>query len=173
MLISRRHCVAALFAAIACLAVPHCVVAQSEMDQTALEKARELMALYEQQDVMGDFPDRSARNITKVLEQQNPGKAQEIGDLIAAKIQPMMRGRLPEFYESIAAIYAQHFTAGELQDLIDFFGTSTGQKFTKERWAMTAERYAMGVRWASKVTHEILGDLTPELQKRGLRISQD
>lgn len=147
--------------------------AQSAADADTLAKARELMTLYERQDAMGDFLDRSVIGISTALEQQNSGKTDEIDELVTTKFLPMVRARLPEFYESVAAVYAEHFTSEELQELIEFFGTATGQKFAKERWAMTAETYVLGVRWTSKVAHEVLEELTPELRKRGLKISLD
>lgn len=65
------------------------------------------------------------------MESEYPGIMSDIGDAILPIINQSMRSRLPALQERQAALYAKTFDASELDYLISFYGSPTGQKMIK------------------------------------------
>ncbi|UTW44486.1 DUF2059 domain-containing protein [bacterium SCSIO 12696] len=89
--------------------------------QAQLDAADELLAMMDMDKMMGE----SVEQMLNLQIQQNPALAQFKDIMIKFLSEHLSYASLkPE----MVAIYAEAFTADELQDLIDFYKTPTGQK---------------------------------------------
>lgn len=100
-----------------------------------LEQARALTALEVESGALDEMLDEGAalaRDATKDLLMLELEREPTMEDL--AKVEAIMRASLAEFLtaelwqETVAAVYAENFTAAELQQTVAFYGSPTGQK---------------------------------------------
>jgi hypothetical protein len=146
-------------------------VAQSDrpVDATALAAARSCMEKTGMSSLMRIVLNSSAQNMRRVLEAANPGKEAAIGEVMTMMVEEFDH-RLPLLIEAVAMVYAQHFTAEELGEINRFYDTPTGQKLIKELPALMQEGQAVGGRIGLQIAQEVLRKLTPELEKRELKL---
>ena len=105
------------------------------------EKALKLAAILNSEDIIVGQSDDNAKNmalgLTQALpelaemESESPGILSDIADAILPIINRSLRTRLPTLQERQAALYAKTFDASELDYLIGFYGSPTGQKIVK------------------------------------------
>jgi hypothetical protein len=75
-----------------------------------------------------------------------------------------MVGRRPELDAHLARIWAAAFTAEEMQDLIDFYSSETGQKYAQLLPQVLALQSAAAQRWGQSVTADLTQRVRSELQ---------
>ncbi len=153
------------------LAIGSPAVAQSDrpVDPAALVQARICMEKTGMTGIMRLVLNSSAQNMRHVLEAYNPGKAEAIGEVMTVMLDEFEH-HLPLLIEAVAMIYAQHFTAEELAEIIRFYDTPTGQKLIKELPPIMKEAQAVGARVGLQISQEVIRKITPELQKRDLKL---
>ena len=64
----------------------------------------------------------------KAAESDYPGIGKELADAVLPIINGYMRARLPQLHETQAALYTRTFSSSELETLIAFYSSPTGQK---------------------------------------------
>ena len=145
--------------------------AQSDrpVDAAALAAARTCMEKTGMSAVMRLVINSSAQNMRRVLETANPGKEAAIGEVMTMMVEEFDH-RLPMLIEAVAMIYAQHFTAQELDEINRFYDTPTGQKLIKELPGLMKEAQAVGGKIGLQIAQEVLRKLGPELEKRDLKL---
>lgn len=92
------------------------IIGDSGSDQRALALAAQIMA---------GNPDFAA------LDKEYPGISRELMEALLPLINRSSRERLPQLWERQAALYGRNFNAGELQTLILFYQSPTGQKLIR------------------------------------------
>ena len=132
-----RNTVSLLFFAGTILALTACSQTAEIPDtpELRLEQARALTALEVESGALDDMLDEGAalaRDATAdllMLELEREPTAEDL-----AEVESIMRAALAEFLtaelwqETVAAVYAENFTAAELQETVAFYGSPTGQK---------------------------------------------
>jgi uncharacterized protein len=78
-----------------------------------------------------------------------------------------MNDRMKEFIELIAVIYANHFTAAELRDIVAFYRTPTGQKFVQSQAPLAQQAMSAGQQFAQKLIVDMQERMKQELRKKG------
>jgi hypothetical protein len=159
--------IAALLALLAGLALATAVRAQ-EPDAAALAKAKEFIAAAHSIKLADQMLTLMEKPLTQLIEKVNPGRGKEIADLLREKLFPAMRERLPEFTDLASRVYAKHFTAADLDQLIAFYESPIGKKLVAEQPAMLAEMNAVAQAWGQNLAMDVMRKLAPEFQKRGL-----
>lgn len=133
----NRKTVSLLFLAGTILALTACSQTTTIPDTPGLrlEQARALTALEVESGALDEMLDEGAalaRDATAdllMLELEREPSADEL-----AEVESVMRAALAEFLtaelwqETVAEVYAENFTASELQETVGFYGSPTGQK---------------------------------------------
>ena len=80
----------------------------------------------------------TASQTSKLLTQQNPEIAAQIDDTIGKALEAR-RGKNDELFNQIARIYAVTYTTDELQQIVAFYETPTGQKLADNAMSINAD----------------------------------
>lgn len=70
-----------------------------------------------------------------------------------------------ELVAIVVPIYQRHFTESEIQEMIRFYKTPTGQKFTRELPLVTQESVAAGQQWGQQIAQRAIA----KLQAQGIK----
>lgn len=141
-------CVVTLFA---CSASTIIAPAQAQTDQSeALQVANELFALLSK-DMLTDLSSNMTAQMWPMVERQmRPGLDQQTLAELRSEFERIQKESLADVMQGAAPIYAKHFTAGELRDLMSFYKSPTGQKSLKV---------------LPQVMSEILSGMMPRMQQ--------
>jgi hypothetical protein len=125
--------------------------AHAQADQSeALQVANELFALLSK-DMLTDLTNSMTAQMWPMVERQmRPGLDQQTLGELRSEFERVQKESLAEVMQGAAPIYARHFTAGELRDLMNFYNSTTGQKSLKV---------------LPQVMSEILSGMMPRMQQ--------
>ena len=76
--------------------------------------------------------------------------------------------RKDELIQEVATIYANEFTAEELQAIAAFYETPVGQKLVRKLPTLISKSSDIGRRWGEKIGIELDNAAAAELKRRGL-----
>jgi len=96
----------------------------------------------------------------------NPNLIRELND-VAAALQKEYDAKRSEVLDQMARGYAAHFTEQELKDLLVFYKTPLGQKFTKEEPAAIEDGLRRAQQWADTFSETVMIRMRSEMQKKG------
>ena len=99
----------------------------------------------------------------------NPNLMRELNE-VAALLHKEVDTKRGEVLDQIARGYAAHFTEQELKDLLAFYKTPLGQKFTKEEPAAIEEGLQRAQQWADGFAETTMSRMRNEMQKKGHRL---
>jgi len=119
--------------------------------------------------MMAQMLDQLSPNLTQLIQQANPGKEAEVAEVINRFIMPKMKARLPEVIEEGAKVYAKHFSAEEITQLIAFYKSPLGQKLVREQPLIAQEMTTVSTAWAQAVAVQAVHEYADEFRKRGLQ----
>jgi len=143
--------------------------AQSRPDPAALESARALIEESGISRTLDALLTPMAQQISQLLRATNPEHATAITQLVDELLLPELRQRMPELLQLTTILYAQHFTAAELDEVRAFYRTPTGQKFLGKQTVLALEGQRLGQAWGQRAALEALESLRPALEQRGLK----
>lgn len=148
------------------LAGPIAPQAQTQPSPDQLAAARELIRVAR--------IDESMRSILPMMTQQlKPAIVQgrkEIErdyDTVIQMFNTALVDRMREFTDLMAQIYASHFSAAELRDLVAFYRTPTGQKFVRSQAPLAQQAMSAGQQFAQKLLGDMEAQIKQELRKKG------
>jgi len=97
----------------------------------------------------------------------NPNLTRELND-VAAILHKELDGKGGnEALDQLARAYAAHFTEQELRDLLAFYKTPLGQKFTREEPAAIEDGLTRAQQWAETFADTVMSRMRAEMQKKG------
>jgi hypothetical protein len=99
----------------------------------------------------------------------NPGKEADISQTLDTVFKRMLE-RKAEALDLIAPLYAERFSVAELNEVIAFYKSPTGAKFTSAQPQILQQSMAIGQVWGRRIGEEIQREFQKELQARGLRL---
>jgi uncharacterized protein len=70
-----------------------------------------------------------------------------------------MKRSTPELLDSIAPVYARRFSGPELEAMIQFYESPTGQTWAQKQGALASETMTFGQRWGARVGAAVAKDL--------------
>lgn len=88
-------------------------------------------------------------------------------DALVPILQDRMMARITELEDSIVTVYASNFSAAELQDLIAFYNTPTGQKLLAKTPVIAQQTMAAGRKFGEVAGVEAQHEMMDELRKKG------
>ena len=96
----------------------------------------------------------------------NPNLTRELNE-VAGALHKEFDAKRSEVVDQIARAYATHFTEQELKDLLLFYKTPLGQKFTKEEPAAIEDGLKRAQEWADMFADIVMARMRNEMQKKG------
>jgi hypothetical protein len=109
---------------------------------------------------------------TTSLTQTNPGKGQDVSDILNAVLLPAFHDSIPGLLDEAAKTYARHFTTTELNQLLAFYQTPIGQKFIAEMPGIAHDQMVVGQAFAQKIIVDIRPKLLDAIKQKGLQPPQ-
>lgn len=98
---------------------------------------------------------------------QNPEIAGPL-DKAIEKVLGDYKGRKPELFDQFARVYAVFFTVEELQQIVDFYGSPTGQKLAKSNASTSGTINRIMDVFASNLNTEFFAAVRAELKAQGI-----
>ncbi|MFV3127536.1 DUF2059 domain-containing protein [Niveispirillum sp. KHB5.9] len=139
-------------------------------DAARLEKARVLMEL-SGSDVLADQALLAVtRQAEELIAHENPGREAEVTILVRDHFLPKARAALPELSRGITGLYAAHFTAAELDQMIAFYRSPAGRKLVALSPTIMAQSMSLGQAWAEGVADRAWDSFTRAARDRGLAV---
>jgi hypothetical protein len=154
--------------AVAWLAISPPAQSQDASDPKAVELSAQLFELAGVRPMMNQMLDQLAPSMTQLIQQANPGKEAEVDEVMNRFIVPKMKARLPEVINEGAKVYAKHFSADELAQLIQFYQSPLGEKLVHEQPLIAKEMATVSTAWAQAVAVQAVHEYADEFKKRGL-----
>jgi uncharacterized protein len=96
----------------------------------------------------------------------NPNLTRELND-VARALHKELDGKSGEVVEQMARAYAARFTEQELKDLVVFYKTPLGQKFTREEPNAIEDGLKRAQQWADTFADTVMARMRNEMQKKG------
>ncbi len=126
-----------------------------------------------------DLTDRAAVFETTMVEiaigsmrqivQQNPEISEQTNTAIG-KILEEYRGRKSELLDQFARVYAVRFTTQELQDIVAFYETPTGQKLSQANSEVNIDLQRVMQVFTNNVRPEFFAKVRAELRAQGIEL---
>jgi hypothetical protein len=138
-------------------------------DPVALAKAKELLAVSDLVSMRDQMAALVEAQIAALVLEANPGEEEAVDRAVAELVRPSLRRRMLEYLDLAAAIYADHFTRNELDQLLAFYKSPIGQKLKREQDKLVPAMSEMAKDWVNRVGNDVLKEAAQGLLKRGLQ----
>jgi hypothetical protein len=164
---SLSRLVAIMAVACACLAS---VVAQAQQPSAAaIALARDVIVTKGAGGMADPLVHGVVESVKNSFIPTNPSLTRELNE-VAALLHKEVDVKRAEVLDQMARAYAAHFTEQELKDLLAFYKTPLGQKFTKEEPAAIEEGLQRAQQWADGFAETTMSRMRNEMQKKGHRL---
>lgn len=160
---------AALFALIlsAFTALPAMSQQSAEISPEALALARKYVDLTDTGGLYEATVVQAGIRTYRQLLPQNP----EIADPLNSAIEKVIgtyKGKKSELFDQFARVYATFFTVDELQQIVDFYSSETGQKLAKSNATTSGTINRIMDVYASNLNTEFFAAVRAELKAQGI-----
>lgn len=123
--------------------------------ETRMELARETMRLSGGEGILTQMLDLMMPTLRPALMQQYPEASDDQVSRAMDVIAKAFRDASPELLEASARVYAENFTAQEIEAINDFYRTPVGAKLTELLPTISQEASLAGQRMATRAMMEI------------------
>jgi hypothetical protein len=164
-----RRSIAACAALLLLIAAPPGRADDSAFDPERLALARQMVEASGAAALVGQTLDLVSRQIGELVRRANPQHGQAAADIVETVLIPEAKRRAPEMLEATARVYAERFTAEELQVILDFYRTPTGQKMVAAGPELVVEAQRLGQAWAQLILQDSWARIVERLKASGLK----
>ena len=168
--------IVAVFAMVALCGAPiglHSAAAQNAATPEGLQAARDLVALLNKE-TLHQMVSRMTEQVWPVYERGLRTKQPNISDSVVAELRREFERIQLDYISAVMAdapaIYARHFSAAELRELLAFYHTPVGEKSLRELPQIGAEAMALIMPRLPQVRTQTMDAFTKILRQRGLEI---
>ena len=102
--------------------------------------------------------------ILNQMKQKYPKITKEAENAISRAINKVIKEESSRLTDRFSPLYDKHFTHSEIKELIKFYGSPVGQKFTANFQSLTIETMQAGQEWAVEIQPKLQQALEKELQ---------
>lgn len=170
MLRSRLHAAVAIAFVLCVAALPVRAPAQGDGSDT-LKAANELMAVMSKDTVQQMVTGMTAQ-VWPALERALRAKRSDIDQATLTDLRKEFERIQVQYVSGVMAdapaIYARHFSAQELRDMLAFYKSPTGQKTLQVMPQLTTEVFQMVVERMQGLQVQIMGAFSAVLRQRGI-----
>lgn len=161
---------------IALLAVPAAMPranAQSESSAETMQAAKDLMAIMSV-DTVRQMVTGMTNQVWPTIERELRSKRADIDQATLSELRTEFENIQMRYMANVMAdaptIYARHFSASELRDMMAFYKTPTGQKSLKAMPQVMADVFAMIMPKMQGLQVQIMDAFNDVLRKRGINL---
>ena len=140
-------------------------VAQTAGDGEKTALIRELMQLNNALGSADTVAQAMLQHLTAALRQRDPNLPPAVAKIVQEETLAIFRDNQAALIADVGQIYEKNFTAAELRDVLAFYRTPTGKKFTKTMPAVAQESMQVGQRWAQGITPKLAERIKARAQK--------
>ena len=123
-------------------------------DQSRLAAARSVVEVSKATDTMKQMFPTMLAQIRPVLAKQ--GADQQTIDDLLARFSRKLEDNLPKFADLVAQTYAREFSEEDLNNLITFYRSKTGQNLVSKQPVINQSVTVLGTQWGQEITGEVL-----------------
>jgi hypothetical protein len=171
MVRSRLHGAVTIAFVFCAAALPFRALAQGEASPDSLKAANELMAIMSKDTVQQLVTGLTAQ-VWPTLERALRTKRSDIDQATLTELRNEFERIQVQYMAGVMAdapaIYARHFSAQELRDMLAFYQTPTGEKALKVMPQLTAEVFQMVMQKMQGLQVQIMGAFSSVLRQRGI-----
>ncbi|HYE48363.1 MAG TPA: DUF2059 domain-containing protein [Azospirillaceae bacterium] len=102
-----------------------------QVDEATLDLARKLIEKTGAAVVGQQIASTINQQIVQNMKQANPARSVEVEAFVTDFYMPVLREEIPAMMEEMAKIYARHFTAADLRQIITFYDSPLGRKMLR------------------------------------------
>ncbi|WP_316159101.1 MULTISPECIES: DUF2059 domain-containing protein [unclassified Bradyrhizobium] len=135
--------------------------------QESLAAAKELVSVMHMNDQATALLPIVLKNLRPTIVQGRAEVALQY-DALIPKFTQAFQGRVSEFSDAIAVVYARNFSADDLRTMAEFYRTPTGQRVLQKLPSVTQESSIAGQKFGQALGEEIRKQMVNELRKKGL-----
>lgn len=135
----------------------------------SLALAKELLTIKKAGDMYANAVPSIVERTKTTLMQSNLNYQKDLNE-VAIVVAKNLAGRQSEIADTMAHIYANHFTEQELKDLVAFYKSPLGQKLLREEPAAIQDSILYMGQWAQQFSEVVNGEFRAEMRKRGKQI---
>ncbi len=152
---------------------PRPSAAQSAATPEALQAARDLVAVVSKE-TMRQMVTQVTAQVWPVVERglrvKQPGISPAVVGELRTEFERIQLEYMSGLMSDAPVIYARHFSAAELRELLAFYRTPIGEKALRELPQITAEAMALIMPRLQQVQTQVMEAFTKVLHQRGLDI---
>jgi uncharacterized protein len=171
MVRSRLHGAVTIAFVFCAAALPFRALAQGEASPDSLKAANELMAIMSKDTVQQLVTGLTAQ-VWPTLERALRTKRSDIDQATLTELRNEFERIQVQYMAGVMAdapaIYARHFSAQELRDMLAFYKTPTGEKALQVMPQLTAEVFQMVMQKMQGLQVQIMGAFSSVLRQRGI-----
>jgi hypothetical protein len=152
------------------------IVAEKPAQSDAAQRAalsREVVQLFGLRTLMSNVMTVTSKTILPIILEANPGQDARIEPIITAAVQKAIMEHMGELEGNRAAVYADYFTVGELEQLRDFYQSPVGQKLIKVTPDMMARSAALDHDLMIDAVRAANKEISRQLKKNGMKVPKD
>ena len=101
--------------------------------------------------------------------QQNPDMTEQVDAAVGAALEEF-RSRKSELLDQFARVYAARFTAVELQEIVTFYSSPTGEKLAQVNTEVSTELQAVMEVFTNNIRPEFFAKVRSDLRAQGLEL---
>jgi hypothetical protein len=145
---------------------PDAAPADEDFSASHLAAAQDVIDLTRSDRAFDDILPRLAQQTQNVFTRSNPSLTREIEETVM-DVALEMAGRRVELSRTIQLVWARRFSEAELDQLIEFFSSDLGQKFTELTPVITALSLGAARQWEEELSELMVRRTRERLREQG------
>jgi hypothetical protein len=133
-------------------------------------KIEELMAMTNMTAMMRQIAPQIFSQITTVIRNASPDIPKNEIEAFRQEILSLFDRSMPQFTASMKPIYKKHFNEADIDAMIAFYETPTGQKAIRKLPMLMQESIAVGQVWGAQIGREAMRRVKERLREKGYKI---
>lgn len=163
---ARRAGLALFIASAMAVTAVQPALSQAEISPEHLALARQYVEMSDRAAVYELRVIELGTSVMRLLIQQNPDLADPVGETVRAVANQYVEEK-GDLYNQFARIYASRFTMEELQQIVDFYSTETGQKLLAQNPGINQDLSNVLQIWENNARTEFLARVRASLREQG------
>jgi len=144
-----------------------------KIDPAARAVADELVTMMNVHREIDNLVEAMDRNARSHIQRMNMKRREDIGKLVLEPLQQAKQDYMTKIDAKTAEVYAQHFTVEEMQQLIAFYKTPTGQKELKLRPVLVDKAMNANAENIKDFMRAGIGNAVEKMRKKGMVVPRE
>lgn len=113
------------------------------------------------------------KQLMPIMSKANPDKQSLVQSMFDKYFTPIVKKHAGEFIEQAAGVYAQNFTAEEMQQITAFYLSPAGQKFIQKSPVMMQQMLQSTQELRQQVIKEALQNLVGQMRQNNMQVPKE